>query len=71
MQITDARPGIGAAPRRREDRRLLTGQGSYGDDVRFAGQAFAMVARSPHAHAVIRRIDTAAAIAQPGVLSPC
>jgi aerobic carbon-monoxide dehydrogenase large subunit len=69
MQITDTRPGIGAAPRRREDRRLLTGQGSYGDDVRFAGQAFAMLARSPHAHAVIRRIDTAAAIAQPGVLA--
>jgi aerobic carbon-monoxide dehydrogenase large subunit len=69
MQSTETRPGIGEAPRRREDRRLLTGRGNYGDDVRLAGQSYAVVARSPHAHAVIRRIDTAAARGQSGVLA--
>ena len=61
--------GIGQPVRRREDSRLLTGKGQYSDDLNLPGQAYAAMLRSPHAHAVIRRIDTAAARAMPGVLA--
>jgi carbon-monoxide dehydrogenase large subunit len=60
---------IGKPLRRKEDLRLLTGQGRYSDDVSLPGQAYAAFARSPHAHARIRAIDTAAARAMPGVLA--
>ena len=65
--IKSAKPGIGASPRRREDSRLLTGAGTYGDDFDFDGQAYAAVVRSPHAQAVIRAIDTKPALEVPGV----
>ena len=52
---------IGKPLRRKEDLRLLTGGGRYSDDVNLPGQAYACVLRSPHAHARIRSIDTAAA----------
>jgi carbon-monoxide dehydrogenase large subunit len=61
--------GIGAPVRRREDQRLLTGQGRYGDDLTLPGQAYAVMLRSPHAHAMIGTIDTTAASAMPGVLA--
>ena len=51
--------GIGQPVRRREDLRLLTGRGRYSDDVNLPGQAYAVMVRSPHAHALIRGIDTA------------
>jgi len=60
---------IGQPLRRKEDLRLLTGQGRYSDDVNLPGQAYAYVLRSPHAHARIRAIDAAAARAMPGVLA--
>ena len=60
---------IGDAPKRREDLRFITGRGSYLDDLAFAGMAHAVVLRSPHAHALIERIDTQAARAAPGVLA--
>jgi aerobic carbon-monoxide dehydrogenase large subunit len=60
---------IGQALPRKEDLRLLTGGGRYSDDVNLAGQAYAVFVRSPHAHARIRAIDTAAARAMPGVLA--
>src|SRR5262245_66668720 len=63
------RSGIGAAPKRREDRRFLTGRGRYLDDLAFPGAAHAVVLRSPHAHARIGRIEAAAAGAMPGVLA--
>ncbi|HEX3573472.1 MAG TPA: xanthine dehydrogenase family protein molybdopterin-binding subunit, partial [Rhodopila sp.] len=59
---------IGQSTRRLEDQRFLTGRGAFVDDVNDAGQAWAHVVRSPHAHATIDRIDTAAARAMPGVL---
>jgi aerobic carbon-monoxide dehydrogenase large subunit len=58
---------IGQSIPRLEDRRFLTGQGCFTDDLRFADALFACVVRSPHAHARIERIDTAAARAMPGV----
>ncbi len=61
--------GIGQPVRRREDLRLLTGNGRYSDDVNLPGQAYAVMVRSPHAHAVIRRFDTVTARAMPGVLA--
>jgi carbon-monoxide dehydrogenase large subunit len=63
------RSGIGDAPKRREDRRFLTGRGAYLDDLAIADLAHAVVLRSPHAHALIRGIDAAAAQAAPGVLA--
>jgi aerobic carbon-monoxide dehydrogenase large subunit len=60
---------IGQPVRRREDLRLITGNGSYADDVNLPGQAYAVMVRSPHAHARIRAIDTEAAMAAPGVLA--
>src|SRR3989442_10282362 len=61
--------GIGAAVRRVEDERFLTGRGRFVDDLLPPGTAFAHVLRSPHAHARIERIDTAAARAASGVLA--
>src|SRR6266581_4295088 len=61
--------GIGAAVRRKEDQRFITGRGHYTDDVNRPGQAHAMFVRSPHAHATIRSIDVKAALAREGVLA--
>ena len=60
---------IGKPVRRREDGPLLRGEGAFTDDVRSPGEAHAVFVRSPHAHARIRRIDTAAAAVMPGVLA--
>jgi aerobic carbon-monoxide dehydrogenase large subunit len=60
---------IGDAPKRREDLRLLTGRGHYLDDLAFEGLTHAIVLRSPHAHALIDRIQTETARAAPGVLA--
>ena len=64
-----ARDGFGKPVLRKEDQRLLTGGGRYSDDVNLPGQAYASFVRSPHAHASIDRIDTAAALASPGVIA--
>jgi carbon-monoxide dehydrogenase large subunit len=61
--------GIGEPVRRKEDLRLLTGRGCYSDDFNFPGQAYAAALRAPHAHALIRSIEVAAARAMPGVLA--
>src|SRR2546421_7986870 len=60
--------GIGAAVRRKEDFRFITGKGQYTDDVSRPGQTHIYFIRSPHAHAKIKRIDTKAAAATPGVV---
>ncbi|BBK36068.1 carbon monoxide dehydrogenase [Allostella sp. ATCC 35155] len=60
--------GMGQAVRRVEDLRLLTGNGRYTDDISLPRQTVAYILRSPHAHAGIGSIDTAAAAAAPGVL---
>ena len=61
--------GIGQPVRRVEDRRFITGHGSYLDDITRSRQAHAFILRSPHAHARIGSIDTAAALAAPGVIA--
>ena len=69
MLQSATKSGIGQPVRRREDFRLLTGKGCYSDDVNLAGQAYAVMVRSPHAHARIRSIDKTVAEKAPGVLA--
>ena len=64
-----ASSGIGMAVPRREDLRLLRGQGSYTADVMPPGLAHAVLVRSPHGHAEIRGIELQSARAMPGVLA--
>lgn len=61
--------GIGAAVRRKEDFRFITGKGQYTDDVSRPGQTYVSFIRSPHAHAKIKSIDTKAATGMPGVVA--
>jgi len=67
--LTPDRVGlIGAEVRRREDPALIQGAGRFVDDLVLPRMAFMAVSRSPHAHARVLRVDTAAATAVPGVL---
>jgi len=59
---------IGQSIVRSEDFRFITGQAGYIDDLNFPDQVHAYILRSPHAHALIRGIDSAEALAAPGVL---
>jgi len=67
--VTVEKFAIGQSVRRVEDPRLLRGFGRYSDDVSLPHQAYAVVVRSPHAHAVIRSIDTSTARQASGVLA--
>ncbi|HET7046373.1 MAG TPA: hypothetical protein VFI37_16120, partial [Gaiellaceae bacterium] len=60
---------IGRSLRRREDDRLLRGQGRYVADVTFPDEVHGVFVRSPYAHALVQGIDTAAALALPGVVA--
>src|SRR5690349_4377848 len=59
---------IGKPIPRNEDQRLVTGHGRFSADFKFDGETYAAMVRSPHPHARIRTIDTAAARKMPGVL---
>jgi carbon-monoxide dehydrogenase large subunit len=61
--------GIGARVARKEDKRFLTGKGRYTDDMSVPGMKYAYFVRSPHAHAKIKSLNTAAALAMPGVIA--
>ena len=61
--------GIGQPVRRREDLRLVRGGGRYTADENLPGQVYAVMVRSPHAHARIRGIVKDKALAVPGVLA--
>src|SRR5262245_35457048 len=61
-------PYVGRPMKRVEDPRLVKGAGTYVDDIRMPGLVHAMILRSPYAHARVRRIDTSAAAAIPGVV---
>ena len=61
--------GVGAAVRRKEDFRFITGKGQYTADISRPGQCYIHFVRSPHAHARIKRIDSTAAAGMPGVLA--
>jgi CO/xanthine dehydrogenase Mo-binding subunit len=61
--------GIGQPVRRKEDFRLLTGRGSFAEDVHLPELAHAVIVRSPHAHAHIASVDKTAALGSPGLLA--
>ena len=67
--MAETQTGIGAAVKRKEDARFITGAGRYTDDIDQAGQAYAVFLRSPHARATISGIDTSAALQVPGVVA--
>jgi carbon-monoxide dehydrogenase large subunit len=60
---------IGRPLLRKEDYRLLTGQGCYLDDIAVPGLLHACFVRSPYAHARIRSIDVVRSRAMPGVVA--
>ncbi len=59
---------VGQPLRRKEDQRLITGQGRFTDDFSLDDQTWAVMVRSPYPHARILKIDNAAALAMPDVL---
>jgi carbon-monoxide dehydrogenase large subunit len=65
---TAARGGVGEAPTRKEDHRLVTGSGRFVADIALPGTRDVAFLRSPHAHATIRAIDVSPALASEGVL---
>ena len=69
--MTTATPSaaFGASIKRREDPRLITGRGTYVDDIKMVGMLHIALVRSPYAHANITSIDTSAASAADGVVA--
>jgi len=61
-------PWVGRSLKRREDRRLLTGQGQFVADIVLQRMLHAVLLRSPLAHARIRSVDVARAAQAPGVV---
>ncbi len=61
--------GIGAAVRRKEDQRFLTGCGHYTDDISRPNQLYAYIRRSDRPHARIASVDVTAAVAAAGVVA--
>jgi aerobic carbon-monoxide dehydrogenase large subunit len=60
---------FGAPIKRNEDKRLLTGQALFIDDVELPGMLHATFLRSQLAHALIKRLDVSAAMKRPGVIA--
>jgi aerobic carbon-monoxide dehydrogenase large subunit len=61
--------GMGHSVKRKEDARFIRGRGTYVDDVELPGMLYLDIVRSPFAHALIKKIDSAKALAVPGVLA--
>ena len=58
---------IGTRPIRPDGIEKVTGKALYGADIKLPQQLYARLKRSPHAHAIIKRIDVSKALALPGV----
>ena len=58
---------LGSRPIRPDGQDKVTGRAIYGGDIRLTGMLYGRVKRSPHAHAIIKRIDASKALALPGV----
>ena len=69
MSATEETTYIGSPVKRREDASLLTGRGTFVDNMTPAGTAFMVVVRSPYAHARVNRIDLEAARKADGVVA--
>lgn len=59
---------VGARLKRKEDPKLLTGNGYFADDIELPGMLHAAILRSPHAHAIIKNINIEKALQAPGVV---
>ena len=57
---------VGTRPTRPDGLEKVTGHARYGADLSVSGMLVARVLRSPHAHALIRSIDTSKAVSLPG-----
>ena len=58
---------VGTRPIRHDGYDKVTGRAAYGSDISLPGMLHAKILRSPHAHAVIKSVDTSRAEAAPGV----
>ena len=61
--------GLGSSRLRKEDARFIRGRGTYVDDIKLPGMLFGAIVRSPYAHARIKSINKAKALAVPGVVA--
>jgi carbon-monoxide dehydrogenase large subunit len=68
-RATDGNGWVGRTMRRKEDPRMITGEGTYVDDMTPHGTLYAAIVRSPEAHARIVSIDTSAAKARDDVIA--
>ncbi|HEV7897146.1 MAG TPA: xanthine dehydrogenase family protein molybdopterin-binding subunit [Planosporangium sp.] len=68
MTVTEQRE-VGSPRRRKEDARLITGRTMWTENVVLPGMLHLAIARSPVAHARITRVDTGAALREPGVIA--
>ncbi|MEM2095405.1 MAG: xanthine dehydrogenase family protein molybdopterin-binding subunit [Candidatus Caldarchaeum sp.] len=59
---------VGRPLKRYEDKRLISGKGTFTEDINLPGMVHAAILRSPYAHAYIKKIDTSKAESMPGVL---
>jgi len=64
----EPRPWQGQSIPRKEDGRLVQGQGVFVDDIKRHNMGFAHYVRSPYAHAVIKSVDVSKALELPGVI---
>lgn len=60
---------FGAKVKRKEDPRLITGNGTYVADISLPGTVYAGFVRSPYAHAIIKNVDTSKAVSMRGVIA--
>jgi aerobic carbon-monoxide dehydrogenase large subunit len=60
---------MGQGVARKEDPALVTGRGTYTDNIKLPGMLHIALLRSPFAHAKITHIDISAALDQPGVVA--
>ena len=69
IDAPDATRHIGRPLKRKEDRRLITGQTRWTDNIQLPGLLHMAILRSPIAHARINRVDVSAALERPGVIA--
>ena len=67
-EITEKGTFVGESVPRKEDGRLVQGQGVFVDDIKRHNMGYVHFVRSPYAHARIISVDVSAALEAPGVI---